>query len=107
MPFSARRSRARRKSGSPIFQGTAALVGVAGLFIGFGRFAALVAAAAVRGHGLGHCMADPAGGGGMPEGGNLGRFDARGKVGALRLGSVGIPGIGCHLGLGGANGGIG
>src|SRR6267378_1268667 len=50
--------------------------------------AALVAAAAVRGHRLGDRVADPAGGGGVPEGGDLGCFDALGKFGGLRFGGA-------------------
>ena len=73
-----------RKSGSPILAGTTASFGwVAGLLLAGNESQRLVAAAAVRSHCLGDHVVDPAGGGGMPEGGDLGRFDAPGKPGGL------------------------
>jgi hypothetical protein len=69
----------------------------------------LVAAASVRGRGLGDRVSgsDPAGGGGVPEGGDLGRFDALGKLGAVCHGAVWAQGVRSRLGPGGADGGIG
>jgi len=43
----------------------------------------------------------------MPEGGNLGRFDALGKLGGLCDGAVRAEGVGGGSGPGGADGGIG
>src|SRR5580704_1668320 len=79
------------------------------VFIGRERVAALVAVAAVRGHRLGDRVdgSDPASGGGVPEGGDLRRFDALGKFVGLRPEGVRTQGVGGCGGLGGADGGVG
>src|SRR5258708_3828523 len=99
---------------SPFAPGTAAWLVVELLGCWLGDLAGtepqrLVAAGAVRGRRLGDRVsgADPAGGGGVPEGGDLGRFDALGKAGGLRLGGVRTLGAGGRLGPGGAGGGVG
>src|SRR5271168_4999995 len=75
------------------------LVSCVGCFMGRERTAALVAAAAVRGHRLGDRVADLAGGWGTPEAGNLGGFNALGKLGGLSFGGVWTQGVGSHGGL--------
>ena len=77
------------KAAVPLVHGTAAWfeVGLFGwLFWPGTNSQRLVAAVAVRGRRLGHRLSgsDPAGGGGVPEGRDLGRFDALGKLGLGR-----------------------